>query len=565
MLKFKDYKYVRPDLEKLEVELNKLIDKFEEAESFEEQSKYFDEINKIKLDVQTMSSLSYIRHSIDTKDEFYAEEKNFYDEKTPILINILNRFDKALVEAKYRKELEEKWGQQLFRLIELDLETFSEEIIEDLVEENKLVTEYSKLIASADIEFEGERRNLSQMTPFRTSKDREVRKKAEVEYLKFFEANEGEFDRIYDDLVKVRDRIAKKLGYKNYIELGYKRMNRSDYGAKEVKNYRDQIYQVVVPIVTALVERQKNRLGYKEFRHYDENFKYLSGNPTPKGNPEWIVNNGRKMYSELSKETEEFFNFMLERDLMDLESKEGKMSGGYCTFLNNFDSPFIFSNFNGTSGDIDVLTHEAGHAFQTYRSKDLGLGEYNFPTYEAAEIHSMSMEFITWPWMELFFEEDVEKYKFSHLAGAIEFLPYGVTVDEFQHFVYENPNASPEERRAKWREIEKKYMPFKDYSESEFLERGGYWFRQGHIFESPFYYIDYTLAQVCAFQFFNKLEDDRDKAWDDYLRLCDAGGSKSFLELVELANLKSPFKDGVIEETIKPLEEWLDRVDDSKF
>lgn len=565
MLKFKDYEYKRPDLDKLGIGLNELIDKLEEAESFEEQSRYFDEINSINLNIETMANLVYIRHSIDTRDEFYKEEQDFLDEKLPAFGVVNNRLGKVLLDSKFRKEMEEKLGSQLFKLTEMNLETFSEEIIDDLVEENKVTGEYSKLIASARIEFEGEFRNLSQLSPFRQSKDREMRKKADEAYYSFFEENEEKFDDIYDRLVKIRTRMARKLGYEDYIALGYKRMSRSDYDKDDVKNYRDQIYKEVTPLVVELKERQRKRLGYDEFKYYDDGFKFLSGNPTPKGDSKWIIENGSKMYSELSKETKEFFDFMLERELMDLESMEGKMSGGYCTFLNDYKSPFIFSNFNGTSGDIDVLTHEAGHAFQTYRSRDLGLSEYNFPTYEAAEIHSMSMEFITWPWMDLFFEEDVDKYKFSHLSGAIEFLPYGVTVDEFQHFVYKNPDATPAERKAKWREIEKKYTPYKNYDGNDFLERGGLWFRQGHIFERPFYYIDYTLAQVCAFQFFNKLNEDRDKAWEDYIRLCDQGGSKSFLELLEIANLDSPFKDGTIKKAIEPLREWLDKVDDSKF
>ena len=271
------------------------------------------------------------------------------------------------------------------------------------------------------------------------------------------------------------------------------------------------------------------------------------------------------MYEELSPETGEFFNFMLDRDLLDLESKKGKMAGGYCTILADYNSPFIFSNFNGTSGDIDVLTHEAGHAFQSYMSMGHQLPEYKFPTLEACEIHSMSMEFITWPWMELFFEDEVEKYKYSHLSGAINFIPYGVIVDEFQHFVYSNPDASPIERKDKWRTIEKKYLPFRDYSHNEFLESGTYWYKQGHIFSSPFYYIDYTLAQICAFQFWIKIRNNKDVAWEDYLRLCKAGGSKSFLELVNLANLKNPFKTGTIKEVVKPLKEWLDSIDDSEF
>ncbi len=564
-MKFKDYKYERPDLEQIGGEIEALLTKFNQVETFEEQNKIVEEINKIRSNVETMGNLVYIRHSINTEDEFYAKEQDFLDENMPLYQNIVVKYYNELINSKFRPELEKVWGKQLFNLAELQLKTFSEEIIEDLVKENKLVTEYDKLIASAKIDFEGEIRNLSQMTPFKQSKDRAMRKKAYEKYIEFFEENESEFDRIYDELVKVRDTMAKKLGYENYVGLGYDRLSRSDYNSEMVANYRKQVYEDLVPIVAELKDRQRKRLGLDEMKYYDEPLEYLTGNATPKGDPDWILENGKRMYKELSKETHEFFNFMVERELLDLVSKKGKMSGGYCTFISDYKSPFIFSNFNGTSGDVDVLTHEAGHAFQAYMSRNLEVPEYGFPTYEASEIHSMSMEFITWPWMELFFEEEVDKYKFSHLAGAVNFIPYGVTVDEFQHFVYENPEATPEDRKAKWREIEKKYLPFRDYEDNDFLNRGGYWFRQGHIFASPFYYIDYTLAQVCAFQFWINIRNDRDTAWDNYLKLCKAGGSKPFLELVELAGLKNPFLDGTIKQVVEPIKEWLDNVDDSKF
>ena len=564
-MKFKDYKYTRPDLVKIREEMDNLLKKFNEAESFEAQNKVMEEINKIRSNVDTMGNLVFIRHSINTEDEFYAKEQDFLDENMPIYQNIVVKFYKELVDSKYRSELEEVWGKQLFTLAELELKTFSEEIIEDLIKENKLVTEYDKLIASAKIEFKGETRNLSQMAPFMQSKDRNVRKEAYEVYINFFKENESEFDRIYDELVQVRNTMAKKLGYENFVQMGYDRMGRSDYNADMVANYRKQVYEDLVPLVEELKDRQRDRLGLEEMKYYDEPLEYLTGNATPKGEPHWIIDNGKKMYSELSEETKEFFTFMVERELLDLVSKKGKMSGGYCTFISDYKSPFIFSNFNGTSGDVDVLTHEAGHAFQAYMSRDLGVPEYAFPTSESAEIHSMSMEFITWPWMELFFEDEVDKYKFSHLAGAVNFVPYGVTVDEFQHFVYEVPQATPEERKAKWREIEKKYLPFRDYEDNDFLNRGGYWFRQGHIFSTPFYYIDYTLAQICAFQFWIKTREDSENAWEDYLRLCKVGGSKPFLELVELANLKNPFVDGTIKEVVEPIKEWLDNVDDSKF
>jgi M3 family oligoendopeptidase len=256
---------------------------------------------------------------------------------------------------------------------------------------------------------------------------------------------------------------------------------------------------------------------------------------------------------------------MVDNELMDLVSKKNKSGGGYCDYMVKFKSPFIFSNFNGTSGDVDVLTHEAGHAFQAYSSSSLEIPEYAFPTSESAEINSMSMEFFAWPWMDLFFKEDADKYRYNHLSSALLFIPYGVSVDEFQHFVYENPEATPAQRNQKWREIEKKYTPYKDYEGNEYLENGGFWQKQAHIYQMPFYYIDYTLAQVCAFQFWARSLTDRKAAWEDYLKICKVGGSISFLEIVKLANLRSPFEDGCMEDAIKAIEKWLESVDDSKF
>jgi M3 family oligoendopeptidase len=565
VIRFSDYKYERPDIEKVSKEFDNLLEKFENAKDVETQNEVIRQINKLRNTIDTMGTLVNIRHSINTEDEFYKKEQDFIDENEPNFQNLVFKYYKVLVNSRFRKELEGKWGSQVFNLAELQLKSFSEEIIDDLVNENRLTTEYDNLIASAKIEFEGETRNLSQMFPFIESKDRDVRKKAYEAYTNFFEENESEFDRIYDELVKVRDKMAKKLGYKNYVQFGYDRLGRTDYDSKMVANYRKQVYESLVPVVVELMDRQRKRLGLDELRYYDEPLWYLTGNATPKGSPEWILDNGKKMYKELSKETDQFFKFMVERELLDLVSKRGKMSGGYCTIIPDYNSPFIFSNFNGTSGDVGVLTHEAGHAFQSFMSMDYELPEYKFPTYEACEIHSMSMEFITWPWMELFFEDDVEKYKFSHLSDAINFIPYGTTVDEFQHFIYENPEATPEMRKSKWREIEKKYLPFRDYEDNDFLNRGGYWFKQGHIFQTPFYYIDYTLAQVCAFQFWIKDRENHEKAWEDYMRLCKTGGSLPFLELVKLGNLENPFVDGTISKVVKPLKEYLDSVDDSKL
>lgn len=564
-MKFEQYTYERPNFEIVEKQFLAALDVFSKAASADEQNEAMKEINKIRNDLGTMFNLVYIRHSIDTNDEFYKIEQDYIDEIQPSIEGLVTKYYEALVHSPFQNELEEKWGKQLFALAEAQLKVFSPEIIPLLQQENKLTTEYTKLLAAAKIPFEGEERTLAQMEPFTESKDREMRKKASEARFNYFSENEADLDRIYDDLVKVRTEIAQKLGYKNFVELAYYRMYRTDYNAEMVAGFRKQVEDYIVPIATKLKERQRQRIDVDTLKYYDENFKFKSGNAVPKGDPDWIIQNGQKMYNELSKETSEFFHYMVDNHLMDLVAKKGKAGGGYCTYIENYKAPFIFSNFNGTSGDIDVLTHEAGHAFQVYSSSHFEIPEYNWPTYEAAEIHSMSMEFFTWPWMELFFKEDTDKYKFAHLSSALLFLPYGVSVDEFQHWVYENPTATPKERKLAWREIEKKYMPHKDYDGNEYLEGGGVWQRQGHIYTTPFYYIDYTLAQICAFQFWKRSGEDHKKAWADYLYLCTLGGSMPFTELVKAANLISPFEDGCVQSVVGEIEAWLNAIDDQKL
>lgn len=563
MVTFNDYEYKRPNLEQDKSTFRELLTKFKEASSVAEQNEAIENINAFRNDYSTQANLVYIRASIDTNDEFYQKERDYFDETNPEIEEMITEYYKALVESPFRDELEDKWGNQLFDLADYQIKAFSPEIISLMQKENKLASDYSKLVASAQVEFNGETLTLAQLGPYAESTDRDTRKKAKETSSGFFHKNEAKFDDLYDQLVKVRHEIATTLGYKNFVELGYIRMNRIDYNAEMVKKFRDQVRDFIVPVATRLYERQAKRIGVDSLKYYDEPFNFLSGNATPQGSPEWIVENGKKMYEELSPETAEFFQFMIDRELMDLVAKKGKEAGGYCTFIDNYESPYIFSNFNGTSGDIDVLTHEAGHAFQVYTSRNIGIPEYVWPTYESCEIHSMSMEFFTWPWMELFFKDQTDKYKFAHLSSGLLFLPYGVAVDEFQHAVYENPEMTPVERKATWKKIEEVYLPHSDYDGNSYYEAGGLWQRQAHIFASPFYYIDYTLAQICAFQFWKRSREDHEAAWKDYLHLCQLGGSTSFTKLVAEANLISPFEEGCVESVIGSIEEYLNSVDDS--
>jgi M3 family oligoendopeptidase len=557
-LKFSEYPYQRPDMEGAKVKFGELLERFEQAGSLVEQAQVLEELNLYRGEFESMRDLAYVRHTVDTNDAFYEAEQAFFDEAEPVYQGLITDYYRKLIGSRYRKELEEEWGTQLFKLAELSLSTFKPEVVADLQAENKLVSEYVKLLASAKISFRGEELNLSQLTPFKQSTDRETRKEASEAGYRFFQENGDRFDELYDQLVKLRTEIARKLGFSTFTELAYARLNRTDYGPEDVARFRKQVEEQIVPVAQKLKERQRVRIGVDKLKYYDDKFSYATGNAKPHGGKDWILERGLQMYKELSPETDEFFRFMMDTGLLDLESKAGKASGGYCTHFPIYKAPFIFANFNGTSHDIDVLTHEAGHAFQYYMSRSYLPPEYHFPTLEACEIHSMSMEFLTWPWMELFFEEETEKYKFTHLSESLLFIPYGVAVDEFQHAMYERPELTPKERKQVWREIEKKYLPHLDYSENGYLEEGGFWQQQRHIYNSPFYYIDYTLAQLCAFQFWVKARQDREAAWEDYLRLCKAGGSKPFTELVKLAALVSPFEKGCVGSVIGEIEAYLD-------
>lgn len=564
-MKFSAMPYQRPDLVSLDAEFDKLLTDLNSASSATEQLEAVQAIQVFFNHLQTLQTLVSTRHEIDTRDKFYDEEQSFFDEVSPRFVEMQNRYYKALLAASQRTALENHYGPHLFRLAELTLESFSPAIMDDLAEENRLTSRYLKLLAGAQIEFDGQTLNLSQLDSYAESVDREQRWAAVAAKFAFFAEHETELDEIFSELVTVRDRMAKKLGFENYIPLGYRCMNRTDYGAKEVASFRAQVLRDLVPLATSLRKRQAERLGLDQLYFYDEKLAFLSGNAKPQGNPEWILDRGKRMYKELSEESNEFFQVMVDQDLLDLVAKEGKAGGGFCTFIPDYKVPFIFSNFNGTAGDVEVLTHEAGHAFQTYRSRNMPAPEYYFPTMDACEIHSMSMEFLTWPWMQLFFEGETEKFMFNHLAEALLFIPYGVTVDHFQHWVYENPTASPAERKAEWRRLEKLYTPSRVYDKMDYLERGGFWMRQSHIFSSPFYYIDYTLAQTCALQFWDDARKDAKEAWERYLGLCDLGGSLPFTELVAAAGLRNPFEKGCLASVIPAARDFLDQIDDSKF
>ena len=564
-MKFEDLPLRVPNEKKIKAKIDELVSAFKGAKTKEDElkviKKYFKFSDKLETDVTIIS----IRNSIDTTNKKYEKAMEKVNNTMPLIQAYTQEFEKLILESKHKDYLVEKLGQHYFDILENSFKCFNEKIIEECVEENKLTTEYQKLLASADIEYKGEHLNLSQLGKYISDPDKNTRIESAKLLYGFIEEHDKEFGDIYDKLVHVRDKMAKKMGFENYVDFGYLRLSRLDYNSKMVENYRKQIIEDVVPFVAKLRKRQAKRLNIKKPIFLDYNLDFLSGNAVPVGNSEYLVKVAKEMYEDMSTESGKFFNFMIDSHLMDLDAKKGKAGGGYMTYMPYYKAPFIFANSNGTSQDVDTLTHEVGHAFQGYLGSSIKVPAYRMPTLEACEIDSMSMEFFAYPYMKGFFGDQDEKYKFSHLSGAISFLPYGAEVDDFQHWVYTHVNATHEERCAYWAKIDKIYRPWMNYDGFNYLESGHIWIRQSHIYCTAFYYIDYTLAQVLAIEFKNEFEKNKEKAWKKYIKLLKMGGKYPFLELISKDHLLNPFNDGTIKKILKPQIKILNKVDDTKF
>ena len=560
-LKFREMPYERPDGEALKTSMRTLTEKLRAAGSYEAAKAVFLEKEKLSKHIQTLATLAQVRHTIDTRDKFYDEENGFWNQLSPELEEYSQEWTKAMLASPYRADFEKEYGTLMFLNAEIALKTFSPEIIPELQKENDLTTEYDKLIASAQIPFEGGVYTLSQLSPFKTGADDAQRLAAWKAEGGWYKEHQSELDRIYDELVHLRDTMGKKLGYKGYTELGYYRMGRNCYGKADVEKFRAAVRKYLVPVAESIYQEQAKRLGKTyPLSFADAALSFRSGNPRPCGDAEHILAHGQQFYDELSPETSAFFRMMRERELLDILSTEGKAAGGYCCTIPDYDVPFIFANFNGTQHDVEVVTHEAGHAFEAYLNA--WRVPMDDPSMEACEVHSMSMEFMAWPWAEGFFGKDTRKYLYSHLAKALTFIPYGTMVDHFQHVVYEKPDMTPAERHGVWKELLGVYMPWmKLDGDIPVYSEGEGWQRQLHIYQSPFYYIDYCLAQTVALEIWALLQKDRKEAWERYMAYTRQGGSEVFTTLLKNAGLESPFDENCLRTVCETAKSWLDNYD----
>jgi M3 family oligoendopeptidase len=507
---------------------------------------------------QTWSSLVHLKFSQDTTDTAAKAAREYADALSPEAEDLETTFKRRLLALADRTALTREAGAHAVRLWETDVTAFDPAIKPDLEEESRLTARYTEILASASLSIGGQTVNLAGLAPFAENPDRNIRHEAETVRWSFFGQHGPELDQIYHELVRLRHGMARKLGFATYTPLGYRRMRRVDYGPDDVARYREQVVTHVVPLVARLLEQRRATFGWDRLRIWDEPLIDPAGNPRPAGGHDFLVAQARTMFDGMDRRVGEFFREMEAGGFLDLRNRPGKSGGGFCTSFPTVGMPFIFANFTGTHHDIGVFTHEMGHAFQNHRSRNQPNVDYLWPTMEAAEIHSMSLEFLTWPFMGLLVgDAAADRFRRMHLIGALSFLPYGVCVDHFQHEVYANPDASPEERHAMWRRLERHYMPWTDHGDVAYLEKGGRWQAKPHIYNSPFYYIDYTLAQCCAMQFWSRARRDPAEALNAYVGLCDLGGSAPFQELVRAAGLISPFADGALADVVREAEVFL--------
>jgi M3 family oligoendopeptidase len=503
-----------------------------------------------RRELETWTALVHLRFNQDTANAQFKAEREYCDEITPKLTDLDVRIKRLLLASPHRPELERHFGTQAFALWDADVLAFDPKIEPHLVQEAKLQAEYSELTAGARVEFRGETYNLSGIVKFREDADRQTRHDAEKVRWQWYADNRAALDRNFDDLVKLRHEMARQLGYDNYIGLGYKRMKRVDYSQADVEQFRAEVRAHLVPLTAELRKKQAQALGVDRLMFWDDLVHDLRGNPAPQGDHDWMAAQAQAMFEAMHPELGRFFQLMQDAKLTDLKNREGKAGGGFCTSFPTHGWPFIFANFNGTLHDVLVFTHEMGHAYQAYSSRQKPLIDYLWPTSESCEIHSIGLEYLTWPHMEKFFDGDAERFRRIHLLQGLLFIPYGVAVDHFQHLIYARPEATPAERHAMWQEMERLYLPSRDYGDLPHVGSGGFWHYQRHIFICPFYYIDYTLAQTCALQLWVRAGRDPAGTLQAYQRLCARGGEAPFQELARSAGLVSPFEAGCLRDVV---------------
>jgi M3 family oligoendopeptidase len=465
---------------------------------------------------------------------------------------------KAVLASKYKQAIAERYGAHLLEVFEVMQEPLAPVNIDLRVKVGDLSMQYDKIVSQGEVVVGGETITLSKSRCMQSSNDRNVRKEAFEAYRNWFLDHRNEIAPIYDQMVHLRDEMGRNLGHQNFIPLGYKSMGRTDYDIAEAKTFRDNIRKYVVPVQTRLYKARAKRLGLEMLKPWDTGYDPAFTLPSGIAPVETQIEKAQRIFDKLSPSLAKHFMRMRDEGLIDLENRKGKRAGAYCTSFPDEGRVAILCNSTGDSEDVATLTHEMGHAFQGWESQPIEAIELQWPTSDACEVHSMGMEYLSMRYMTEFFDQDLaEKFSRNRWRDGVEIICYIAIVDEFQHWVYENPNASLDERDAAWNRIWDIYKPGVDWTGYE-QYKAARWYSQGHIFGMPFYYIDYAIAETGAMQIALMDAIDHDKTIETYIKLCRIGGTMSVLNIFKAVGMRSPFDESLMKELMDHATKLLD-------
>jgi oligoendopeptidase F len=461
------------------------------------------------------------------------------------------RLEKILIEHPLRTQLPAQRYEVLLRDTKNHVELFREENIPLETEEARLCQQYQKLSGSLTVQFRGEEKTLAQMGKYLEQTDRALRQEAWELVARRRLQERDRFEDQFDQLLRLREQIAKNAGFDNYRTYAFRRLGRFDYTPGDCARFHDAITQEVMPAVRELQTQRRQQLGLDKLRPWDLSVDPLNRPPLrPFERVDDMVSRSQQIFDKLDGELAGGFRQMNELCLLDLDNRKGKAPGGYQSTLAEARLPFIFMNAVGQQRDVETILHEAGHAFHALAARDEDLLPYrNSPPIEFCEVASMSMELLGNEFLEEFYSAgDANRARRTHLEGIVGILAWIATVDAFQHWIYTHPNHSHTERAAAWLALMDRFGGDVDWSGHD-EARTNLWHRQLHIFIHPFYYIEYGIAQLGALQVWANSKRDKVKALKDYKKSLALGGSRPLPELFFAAGCRFRFDA----ETMKPL------------
>ena len=512
--------------------------------------------------ISETGALLYINMTCDTEDE---RKKNsflsFVENVRPKLSKFSDELNRRIIDHKSIADLPTRYNLMI-RGIKSDIEIFREENIPLGVEQTKLVTKAQGITGAMTVVFEGKERTFPEMRGFLESNDRIQRENAWKSMVKRWMENSEELSDIFDELISIRHKIALNSGFKSYTDYMFRAMHRFDYTVEDCLTFHESIEQVCMPIVKKINSERIASFDLKILSPWDVNEKSGSGpdiagkNPLrPFDNVDEMVTKLSELFHNMSNDLGTKFDKLVEMDTLDLETRKGKAPGGYQYYLEKSRIPFIFMNAAGLQGDLETMIHESGHAFHSLYCGHLDLiDERDYPI-EFAEVASMSMELLTQPNWNIFYEkqEDANRAKISHLEGVVFLLPWIATIDAFQHWIYANPGHTREERKIQWISLRERFgseMNWEDHEDFRELS----WQQQGHLFGVPFYYVEYGIAQLGALQLWQTHRKNPEKALKDYSNAMELGNTKTLPDLFAAAELKLGFDEKHLQSLIGEVE-----------